>query len=258
MQKEWEKPDHKQRSYDNKDFHLRWSSSFFRRKIRHWLGVAFSSHNSKQFMSTFIFFLSSGKYNFFSYKKGQLWSTCSRCNICTSPHYWCVARTSTCIFILFPGKRTSCSLSCVTFWNKTFYRMNQHLKGYQSLCTTCTGRGGQKTFRSLTLNISICHYRFGSRVAFAFSQSHWRAGRSHNGRHLLRRMAQSHAQADKLAVDTVHSVHLYKLYGKMPGEPREWIHQLLPCSVKTALRKWFLCYRGGTQAKKKAQHLPEK
>lgn len=65
MQKEWEKPDHKQRSYDNKDFHLRWSSSFFRRKIRHWLGVAFSSHNSKQFMSTFIFFLSSGKYNFF-------------------------------------------------------------------------------------------------------------------------------------------------------------------------------------------------
>lgn len=65
--------------------------------------------------------------------------------------------------------------------------------------------------------ISICQYCFGSQVAFVFFQSHWRAGRSHKTRQLLRRTAQSHAQADKLAIDIFHSVRLYKLHKKCRG-----------------------------------------
>lgn len=120
VQKEWKKPHHKWSYQDNKDFHLQWSSSSFRKKIWHCLGIALSAHNSKQFMSTFFFFISSGIWVFFSFhKKCQLWSTCSRHKICTLQHYWYVASTISCILVNLTGKRKSYFFSSFSFRNKT-------------------------------------------------------------------------------------------------------------------------------------------
>lgn len=102
-------------------------------------------------------------------------------------------------------------MPCSSSETKHSTKMREDLEGQRSWCALCAGAGHTLKYCSY---ISICHYCFGSQVPSAFFQSHWRANRSHEKTHLLSRTAQSHAWADKLAVDIFHSVHLYKLHKK--------------------------------------------
>lgn len=107
---------------------------------------------------------------FFSYKKCQLWSTCSRYKICTLQHYWHVASTISSILISCTAKRRSCFFALCVLWNEAFYKMREDLEGQRSVCTMCAGAGRAPKYR---FDISICHSCFGSQVPSAFFQSHW-------------------------------------------------------------------------------------
>ena len=116
-------------------------------------------------MSTLFFLFILREINLFSYKNGQLWSTCSRCKICTLQNYWYVASTVSYILINFTGNRKSHFFSSFIFWNKHFTKWASISRG-KVHSTPC--EWGQEMFWSITSRFQFVTIVLASKSPFLF------------------------------------------------------------------------------------------